>query len=586
MALPTTQDELFTLLRNTGAREDIDEARKTKVQQAFVDDFKTRVGEIDLSQQVEAPAPPPEKKSALANLGQDIRETGAGILEASEAGAAKIRETVRATQAGEQTILEGIFQNLGTAASTGARVVGETVIGAAKAVAPEAVEKIPGQVISGLGEFGAAFIAGLTRPGEGLEGREKVKQAAAQQFSELSQSVEEFKQTNPRAAKNIGALLGVGEAALIASGFSPAKKVVKEAARQAGEATAGARGAVGETAGKIATATEKRLAKQQLEEAVQITKPKLTPTTEAAAKEAGAGEVSRFAGEVSLKPSPREVAVAESVTGIVKKGKSFDKNIQAVENVIKKESTDVEFRLKSNTTSFKPAEIEPFVGKAKSESGIVFGTDKQVEKVYDSVFDEFKKQLAKQEKLASGAGRELNLNDVWQARIGLDKNVQKRFPNIWKAGGAETPVRVGYDDVRSAINEFVAFKDSTFAPSMSKLTNMLAAKKNIALTAPKVGSTTIQRALFAIRDNSTKGLITAFLAGGAVFAPAQILSIISNPIAIAAIVGGGSIFVGKKVVTSKILKEWIIKATRAIEKAGGSSADINALKAISASLGE
>lgn len=57
MPLPKTQDELFGLLDNTQARTDIEQDRKTKIKQAFVDDFKTRVGEIDLTVKVEAPIP-------------------------------------------------------------------------------------------------------------------------------------------------------------------------------------------------------------------------------------------------------------------------------------------------------------------------------------------------------------------------------------------------------------------------------------------------------------------------------------------------------------------------------------------------
>jgi hypothetical protein len=196
--------------------------------------FKTST-DFQTAQPTPEVSAPKEEKGFLEKAGAGIKEgiqsAGKGIVEAGFAGQEKLRESQEALERGEQTGLETTFQQAGAFAGTGAKVVGSSVVGGLKAISPKVVEEIPATAIKGLGEFGTALWAGLTRSGEGVEPREEIKQEAVQNISDTMDAIETFKKDNPRFAKNLDAVAGFLEAGLEAAGVSPAKRLASETAQ-------------------------------------------------------------------------------------------------------------------------------------------------------------------------------------------------------------------------------------------------------------------------------------------------------------------------------------------------------------------
>lgn len=118
----------------------------------------------------------------------DIRQAGTGIKEAIQNRVGNIKESVGAFRAGEQGLKKTVMQGIGQAAGGVSDVFGETVMGAAKAALPQSAEE---------------SIA---------KGAEKVITPVVQSdaVQGLMERYNTLKETNPTAARDIDALLGLG----------------------------------------------------------------------------------------------------------------------------------------------------------------------------------------------------------------------------------------------------------------------------------------------------------------------------------------------------------------------------------------
>lgn len=447
--------------------------------------------EIEVLQKAKGVTPPevPEEKGAIAGIGEDIRETGVGIAEAAERGQEQFQEIIRATKAGEQTPLEALFQGAGTAARTGARVVGETVIGAAKALVPEAVEEIPGKAVRGIGEFGAGLIASLTRPGEGIEGKERVKQDIAQQFSELSQDIEEFKQTNPRAARNIGALLGFGEAALEAAGVAPAKKLAKVGKEAVEEVATKGKRIVGAELEKAGVAAEVGIARE---------------VTEAAAKRAALIE-EKIAPGLTAKETRKAISEGRVTRG--KEGRLFGKKPDVVEQseAVKRSAATIERRIPNaeklddltlNDTlkteiSTISEELRPQLQASKvtpaTKTKVTGSWDELKKKqIDDPDFSDFggKAMQGKFENRLSQVDKSDNLDDLWNIRKEYDDSIPSRVKeaNAQSDGRLQFQKETWLDNRRilnDSINDAATGLGGTSKGAFDDMSDLYRARQNI-----------------------------------------------------------------------------------------------------------
>jgi len=204
------------------------------------------------------------------DTGSDIMQTGQGIANVAKETVGNIKESFAAQKAGEQTLGETIGQTVGQVAGGISGVGGEIVKGAVKVALPQEVEDATKQVLA----KGIQVAGDLVGKYEQLKQNKPVLAGAlslalgkapdaALTAKDMIDGYNKIKETNPRMARNLDAILGIGELAL---------DVV----------TLGA-GKVGVTAGKEALVTGGKAAGKQIAE----TGAKVGAKTAKLAKEGG-----------------------------------------------------------------------------------------------------------------------------------------------------------------------------------------------------------------------------------------------------------------------------------------------------------
>lgn len=170
-------------------------------------------------------SPVEQKPSFLQDAVADIKGIGSGIKERLGVRQDKF-------QAANQTSnpLRKTFQQVGQGAGFASDVIGETVIGGAKALFPQGVED---KVKTGIQTVGGAI----------------ANSGPAQQ---IAQRYAQIKQTNPTLARDIDAALGIGMLGLDIGTAGATGQVVKQTARGAGKVTGGAANLLARGSGKAA----------------------------------------------------------------------------------------------------------------------------------------------------------------------------------------------------------------------------------------------------------------------------------------------------------------------------------------------
>lgn len=159
------------------------------------------------------------KKGVLAELGEDIKQTGTGIKEALRKREQQAADTNEAVKTGKQGKISGMFQNIGQAAGFVSDVGGEVIKGGAKALLSEKGEE---SVKSGISKVVKPIV------------ESSPVQAVMEKYNKL-------KETHPELAKNIDAALNIGSLALDVTGLGVAgkgAKIAKEAAETGVKKTA------------------------------------------------------------------------------------------------------------------------------------------------------------------------------------------------------------------------------------------------------------------------------------------------------------------------------------------------------------
>lgn len=406
------------------------------------------------------------------------------------------------------------------------------------------VEKTPSFIKEPIKHLGADFLE--TEPAKaGL----KAIQGGVEMY-------QDWKQKNPRLALDLESVVNIGTLLPIGKGAQLGLKTT------------------GKLAGKGATALEKGLAEQGFKDALEIIKPVLSKTEKQEALEAGRGIVKnrilpRRYEKITLEPTKREIEMAETIKDIVSKSKNPVDNINAIDNEIGRLANVVQEGLKANNTIFNKNQLKTALGKAKEGSRVVFGTDKTLQSSYDAVIDEMLRQVDE----TSG-----NLSGLLQARKNFDNIINQKFPNLLSSPMGDSARQNAVRDVRQAVNQFIADKlpeGNEFKELLKKQNLMYDAIGNISKkTASAVDASVVKKVMSLLRENP----LTSFATGG-ILTYGAMMGMFTNPIVIGTLILGGTVKIGKTIVTSKVFKQSLVNILRAWEKVG-TAVDVSAIREI------
>lgn len=161
---------------------------------------------------------PKKEPIGYSDTGEDIKQTGKGIVNLAKEKIGNIKESVGAFKAGEQTFAETAGQAVGQVAGGVSGVAGEVVKGVVKTALPQEAETAVKDVV----KQGVEGVIKLTNKYEDLKQSNPALAGAinfalgntpetALSIGDLIAGYQEIKDTNPRLARNIDAALGVAE---------------------------------------------------------------------------------------------------------------------------------------------------------------------------------------------------------------------------------------------------------------------------------------------------------------------------------------------------------------------------------------
>ena len=192
------------------------------------------------------------------------------------------------------------------------------------------------------------------------------------------------------------------------------------------------------------------------EEALNISRPKVTPKIEQQAFEQGRLGKQGLVKGAPIRPSTVETRNAEALQPLVEQGKVSKKfapsvNRAAVDTEIKKINAGVKDMLNDqvNNVTFAPKELGKTLNAARKENRLIFAGDETAQKAYDAVIKKFG-EFVKTKDLAG----------LFEARQKFDQYIRTNFPKAFEADitGSVNPRAQALHDVRTSVNEFISEK--------------------------------------------------------------------------------------------------------------------------------
>jgi len=474
----------------------IDDAELTK---RILEKYPQYQGKVDFSMP-EAPTQPVDRsKGFFGRLFDDLK----GRVE-------NLKKSSQLVDEGKQGNVGFGFQTLGQIAGGVGDVIGEGLTSTFRTLAPQSAQE------------------GLQTLGDNI-GQSKVVQ-------DLAQKYQGFKEAHPvgaanlEAAGNIAQFLPIGKGAgLVGRGVTGAVEKV-------------APGLIERTGQLITNQLEKRALSAAEKEALTITKPILNVAEKKAAI-AGERATQSITGNITIAPSRFDENVARAVTGIVKKSATIPENVAAVKSEIGNIARGVEQELKTNNAIFNKNQLKTALDAAKEESRVIFGTDKTLESNYDAVVNELMRQVDKGPK---------NLDGLWKARQAFDDVVESKFGKKVFGDATDNVRRNAIQDVRRAVNEYVANRlpeGNQYKEALKRMTNMYEAVNRMAAQGVSyVDQSWFKTGISAIREHPAYAALTLGLTGSVLG------SIFSHPTALLALLGGSIIYAGGKKITPKLFR--------------------------------
>jgi hypothetical protein len=405
-----------------------------------------------------------QDKGFLGNIATDIRTRSTNV--------ASSRTMV---DSGRQTLLEGGLQTAGQMAG----LAGDVVTRGAEALTPNFIKEP------------------LTRLTEKVAQTEPVQDAVG--------AYTKWAETNPRAAKDLEAIINIGSLIGGAKVASKTGEAVLSGAKKA---------AVGLAAGRAERGTIKNFDK-----IVEIVRPELNQAERAAALSSGQGKIKGVFRTTVIEPSKRDIEIANAAKGVVDPRKSLVENIQRSNKAIEILAKRTEEGLIKNNSIFNVGEFSNALKAAKENSRVLFGSEKTLENTYDAVMAEMVKHLNKYPKTISGA---------LKARKDFDAVIKQKFPKLLSSQAGDDIRRNAVLDVRRTVNEFIADKlpeGNQFKNYLKRQNLLYDAIENMSKKGAKqVGTNPVSRVAKRF-VNSPVGKVVGYtaLSGGGVYAGAKLL---------------------------------------------------------------
>lgn len=235
-------------------------------------------------------------------------------------------------------------------------------------------------------------------------------------------------------------------------------------------------GAIGGVSGGIA---KRKLNVSTKKEAFakQLVMPKETAKTKAQALAEGRVTEQGLLKGSKITPSKRDNRTYEAVKDIVSSKKSVTQNIDTIRSRVKGINSGVEAYISKNKIPRNTNQIKSYLNKGKDELKLIFASDKQAEKTYNAIVEEFMKNIQSKDTLG-----------FFKARQKLDS-----IPAIKKLlnsqGLGENAKREIVLTVREMANRYIADllpSGNIYRSTLLKESNMIKAITNIAESNTKI----------------------------------------------------------------------------------------------------
>lgn len=437
--------------------------------QAVVDDFKTKY-----STQTKG-------SGLLSRIGSSLAERGKAIKESLVASK---EQQISPTQAG--------LNIAGQVVGAPLDVIGEGI----KSIIPKAAEqglaKLSNKIADVVTE-NPRVLAGLNSINEGID------------------KYNEWKTQNPEDAKSLEAVVNIGT---LLTG-------VKGSGAVSGEVKAGiARGEqlLTTLAEKRATKQALNLQEQAFEDALSISRPKITPKIEAQAfKEGRIGKQGIFT-PAEIAPSAQEIKMAEAVQPLLEDGrltaKLVDRNPSLAQNIIKQEVSRINQGVKELVNDplynqpFNRTQLKGKINNVFKENRLIFAGDATAEKAYKAVIQKFYQFIDKK-----------NVSGLFEARQSFDKYIRNNFPQAFKEDvltGSVNPRAQALRDVRTIVNDYIADllpENNPYKALLRKESDLIRITENMST---KIKGITTKSKLKKALTSPTGRLITTGAIGGGV----------------------------------------------------------------------
>ncbi len=489
-------------------------------------------------------------KSQYRPQAQKEPSFGEGITSALDIRFGKTQEAFKAQRKGEQTLPETALQVVGQGAGFAFDVLGEAI----KSV----IDKIPDAIKEPAKAVGKEI---LDTP---------IGQAGIRAIAEGTEVYRDWKEGNPRAARNLEAAVNVASLFPVGAG---GKAVTQEAL-----------GITGKVAGKAATVLEKSALKGIEAEKQSFIRNLIRPVQTKAIKEAQVARtietgVGPFKKSI-IAPSKSELRAEQELMKIpeLKKGMTAQQSHNVVQDALSRESESLASKLAKpeNKFTFTHKELLSRIERAKqklSESPLIVG---DAEKTADKLIAKVKSLV--EERPATGA-------NLLQVRKDFDVWVKSQKPKAFDAT-SENAFTIANKEIRRAINNFLDEKapNAGVKESLARQSALFDAIDNIIPKAAIEADTAFRRVLQRVgevlgtKSRIVQGIVAAVGIGGlgaaATFAPAV------------AVLGGTGLLLykGGKLILNPRLRLILSQALRMLERAGdkaGSSAIRDFLKRFS-----
>lgn len=332
---------------------------------------------------------------------------------------------------------------------------------------------------------------------------------------QVAQKAQEYAAAHPEFATHAETISNLLGAYLSVTGLEEGGTALGKALPTVGESIAKSKigQAVGsgiDTFGNKITSAISKSPEKSLQDTLEIVKPKLTTTEEAAAKSAGRGTTTgKIFKKTEILPTSRETEMAKAAqeAGVSSKN-TFDKNIQLMKDAQKTSAEKIRSGLEQSNAIWNQNDLRGVMDKV--EKPITIKSDATLNRTVDN----FKKAALK---IASGADKKtVGLLDV---RQGIDALIEKEFPkNIYTK---DSPIGQYVRNFRRAINDHIESMipdgklptGESFKGELRRQSVLYDAIDNVAEKAPKVGesaNTLIQKGKKFVKEHP---IITGIGAG-------------------------------------------------------------------------